>query len=106
MTDIIPVLDYGDLFGHWVFLALLAYGAVEAYRAIRSAYLAEASAAQQAAWTAHLPECGLCGARRVLTETRITVLDDIGHKITDAYTVAVCSDCREAITSHTQEQAA
>ncbi len=106
MTDIIPVLDYGDLFGHWIFLALLAYGAVEAYRAVRSAYLAEASAAQQAAWTAHLPACGLCGARRVLTETRITVLDDIHHKIRESYRVAVCHDCASAITSNEQEQAA
>lgn len=22
MTDLIPVLDYGDLFGHWIFRAL------------------------------------------------------------------------------------
>ena len=107
MTDIaLPIADWTEVAGHWIFLALFAYGAVEAYLSIRSAYLAEASAAQQAAWTAHLPCCGLCGAHRLLTTTEITVLDDIGHRITDSHTVPVCSDCREAITSYTKENAA
>ena len=104
--ELTPIVDYPELFGHWLFLALLALAVIAAYRAVRSAYLAEASAAHQAAWTAHLPCCGLCGAHRLLTTTEITVLDDIGHRITDSHTVPVCSDCREAITSYTKENAA
>ncbi len=105
MTDA-PILDYPQLFGEWLLWSLFWLALVFAYRAVRSAYLAEASAAQQAAWTAHLPECGLCGAHRLLTETRITVLDDIHHKIRASYRVAVCHDCASAITSNEQEQAA
>lgn len=101
-----PILDYADLAGQWLLAALVVLAFVVAVRAIRSAYLAEQSAANQSEWTQHLPACGLCGARRLLTDTEIIVLDDIGHRVADSYAVAVCHDCRCAITVHEQESAA
>ena len=105
MNDI-PTLDYPELAGQWLLFALVVGCVVAAVRAIKSALDAETSAANQAEWTQHLPTCGLCGAHRLLTSTEITVLDDIGHHIRDSYSVAICHDCREAITIHEQERAA
>ena len=105
MNDI-PIADWPDVFGRFLLFALVVGCVVAAVRAIRSAYLAERSAANQAEWTKGLPTCGLCGAHRLLTETTITVLDDIGHKIRDSYSVAICHDCKSAITLHEQEKAA
>lgn len=51
------------------------------------------------------PACGLCGARRALTETQVTFLDDINYKIRDAYTLPICSDCALAITTHERSAA-
>jgi len=105
VTDI-PIADYVELAGQCVLFALVVGCVVAAVRAVKSALDAETSAANQAAWTQHLPTCGLCGAHRLLTETTITVLDDIGHKIRDSYSVAICHDCKSAITLHEQEKAA
>lgn len=104
MTDT-PILDPIALFGQWMLFALVVGCVVAAVRAVRSAYLAERSAANQAEWTATLPQCGLCGAHRLLTQTQVTFLDDINHHIRDAYTVCVCSDCLSAITSHERSAA-
>jgi len=102
----IPTLDYTELAGQWLLFALVVGCVIAAVRAIKSALDAETSAHYQREWTKDLPTCGLCGAHRLLTETTITVLDDIGHKIRDSYSVAVCHDCRSAITIHEQERAA
>lgn len=105
MNDI-PTLDYTELAGQWLLFALVVGCFIAAYRAVKSALDAETSAHYQREWTQHLPTCGLCGAHRLLTETHITVLDDIGHHIRDSYSVAICHDCRSAITLQEQERAA
>lgn len=105
MNDI-PIADWPDVFGRFLLFALVTLAVIAAVRAVKSALDAETSAHYQREWTKDLPTCGLCGAHRLLTETTITVLDDIGHRIAASYTVSVCADCREAITLHEQEKAA
>ena len=43
-----PIADYPELFGQSLLAALCVLALVAAYRAVRSAYLAEQSAANQA----------------------------------------------------------
>lgn len=101
-----PILDYPALALDCLKAVLWAAFFAYCYRRTRRAVLAEASKAQQAEWTAHLDPCGLCHNRRRLTSTTVTFLDDINHHIRDAYTLRLCSDCADAITSQDRSKAA